>query len=557
MLRRLFSIEVTMGQSRYLSRLSSEDREQLDRRLHKRQNARCFICDKQIDLVLHKGQLDVDHIDPLLEDGLDGENNFALTHARCNRSKGTSNLQVARRLAEFDHLQEEAQQSGKRGANLGDVLERHRGATAELRVQIRNGSAEFSLPQTGDNTIYQVPVLHDKLSGMDTFVAEFPLEYLHHDNRINPRSIGSNIRGLIEEFLDKRPQLHVALGWWTPESDGAGILRVFDGQHKAAAQILLGVRELPVRVFISPDTNVLLQANTNAGGKLRQVAFDPAVMRHLGSTLYLERVNQYRAMRGLSESDYSFSEQDLVKFFRGERREMERYIIDAQRDAVTHEPDNKLLEFVEWAGKSADRPLAYNSIERSFFKIFLYKKALDNPIDQGFEQGSNPRQLEREQMVQIMSTFAEVFFIGQWDPEIGGRRIESHIQRGDTIPEGHLRAWRIAREEVLANVLRWLRLVITNYFAFTGKLVHEDRLLQTKLPDALWDRIRNFLESLAGLPCWFDRNLSMTVFGPKQNLDYWEKVFETGQAPSGIQILAQPLDLQQMIQGKAKGAAGR
>ena len=130
---------------------------------------------------------------------------------------------------------------------------------------------------------------------MNTFVGQFPLAYLHHDDRINPRSIGSNIRGLIEEFVDRRPQLHVALGWWAPEGDGLGKLRVFDGQHKAAAQILLGVHELPVRVFVDPDTNVLLQANTNAGGKLRQVAFDSAVMRHLGSTLYVERVNQYRA----------------------------------------------------------------------------------------------------------------------------------------------------------------------------------------------------------------------------------------------------------------------
>ena len=31
--------------------------------------------------MLHKGQLDVDHIDPLAQDGLDAQNNFALTHA--------------------------------------------------------------------------------------------------------------------------------------------------------------------------------------------------------------------------------------------------------------------------------------------------------------------------------------------------------------------------------------------------------------------------------------------------------------------------------------------
>ena len=111
------------------------------------------------------------------------------------------------------------------------------------------------------------PLLDDKLSGMESFFASVPLQYLHHDDRINPRSIGSNIRGLIEEFVAKRPQLHVALGWWAPTDDGAGVLKVFDGQHKAAAQILLGVHELPIRVFVEPDTKVLLQANTNAGGE--------------------------------------------------------------------------------------------------------------------------------------------------------------------------------------------------------------------------------------------------------------------------------------------------
>ena len=392
---------------------------------------------------------------------------------------------------------------------------------------------------------------------MRSFFTSLPLEYLHHDDRINPRSIGSNIRGLIEEFKDARPQLHIALAWWKASDDGAGEIKVFDGQHKAAAQILLGVRELPIRVFVDPNTNVLLQTNTNAGGKLRQVAFDIAVMRHLGSTLYAERVNQYRTFRGLSDDEYSFSEQDLVRFFRGERREMERYIVDAQRDAVMHAPSNSLLEFVEWAGKKADRPLSYTAIERSFFKEFLYKKALDSPIDQEIEQGTNPRQLEREQLIIIMSLFAEIFFIEKWDPETGGRRIEARVQAGDTIQEDHLRAWRVAREEVLANVLRWLRLVIEHYFAFTGQMYDKDRLLHRRLPDALWENMRNFLTNLANLPCWLDRNLSTTVFGPKQNLDFWDKVFTTGKAPTGIRVLAEALDLSQMIQPKGTSAEER
>jgi hypothetical protein len=546
-----------MAKSRYLSSLTDEQREQLQQRLCGRQQGRCFICDKPIDLVVHKGQLDIDHIDPLVQDGLDAENNFALTHASCNRSKGASNLEVARRLAEFERLQEQAIQEGRRGANLGDVLAQHGGAKARLRLMRTGRCVKFAYGDIGDNEIQTVPLLHDKLSGMDTFFAAIPLEYLHHDDRINPRSIGSNIRGLIEEFLEKRPQLHVALAWWAPTEDGAGQVKVFDGQHKAAAQILLGIRQLPVRVFVEPDTNVLLQANTNAGGPLRQVAFDTAVMRHLGSTLYLERITQYRKMRSLRDDDYSFSEQDLVRFFRGERREMERYIIDAQRDAITHDPSNKLLEFVEWAGKMADRPLSYNALERSFFREFLYKKAIDNRIDEGMEQGTNPRMLEREQLVRLMSLFAEVFFVGQWDPEIGGRQLESRLQKGEAIPQDHLRAWRIAREEILANILRWVRLVITNYFAFTAVPVHEDRVMHRRPPDDLWNRLANFLSSLSKLPCWIDKNLGTTVFGPKQNLDYWEKVFETGKSPSDIQILAQPLNLKQMVQGPNGNGGGQ
>jgi hypothetical protein len=382
---------------------------------------------------------------------------------------------------------------------------------------------------------------------MSYFFTVLPLRYVHHDDRINPRSIGSNIRGLIEEFVKGNPQLHVALAWWEPGADGIGEVKIFDGQHKAAAQILLGVETLPVRVFVKPDLNVLLQTNTNAGDKLRQVAFDSAVLRHLGSTLYAERVRQFQVMKRLREDDYSFSEQDLATFFKGERREMIRYVIDAARDSVTYNTNNKFMEFVEWSGKGADRPVSYNSIERSFFREFIFKRALQTPINDGMETGENPRMLEREQLVRLMSLFANVFFVGQWDPELGGRRLENRLQKGEAIPEHHLRAWRIAREEVLSAVLAWVRLVIENYFAYVGKQMDKEKLLQQPIPEELWRRIDAFLRNLADLPCWVDKNLSLTAFGTKQLTEFWLQVFRTGTAPNQVRVLAQPLDLSQMI----------
>ena len=49
------------------------DRAELEERLHDRQSGKCFICDEAMDLVLHKGGLDIDHIVPKAEGGKDEE----------------------------------------------------------------------------------------------------------------------------------------------------------------------------------------------------------------------------------------------------------------------------------------------------------------------------------------------------------------------------------------------------------------------------------------------------------------------------------------------------
>ena len=525
---------------------SQEEREELESRLLELQSGKCYICDDPIDLEVHHGNLDIDHIDPFSHDGPDAPNNFALTHSPCNRSKGTSDIRVARRVAELEKLHQEARQQGDRAANLSYVLAKYHGAKSKLRVKRYSDRVEFSFPDVEDVQTRSAPLHQDKLSGADYFFAVVPLEYIHHDDRINPRDIGANVRKLIEEFLEGRPQLHVGLGWWTPEEDGAGALRLFDGQHKATAQIMLGVRELPVRVFVDPDLDVLTTTNTNAGSSLRQVAFDKATMRHLGSTLYADRVVQYRKMRNLPEDDFAFSEQDLVKHFRGEKRQMAKYIIDAQRDQITHNSDNRLTEFVEMGGRGTSRPLAYSTVESAFFQL-IYKDALDSPVEEGLETGSNPRVLERDQMVRLMNIFADVFFVDKWDPDVSGRQIENRVSKGEEIPENHLRAWRVARDEVAVNIIRWVRLVMESYFVHTRRNVRREKLMQTAMPEELWEQIELFLTNLSTLRCWFDKSMAQVVFGPKQNLDYWERIFESGLSPDGNRVLAEGLDILTMI----------
>lgn len=532
--------------SLYLNRLSQEDRRGLVSRLLSSQQNNCFICGQRIDLGVHDGHIEIDHVEPIKVGGRDGPDNFAVTHESCNRSKQASDLRVARILSSFDQMAASLA-SENRSPNLGDILTKYDGAKHDLSVTLADSHIRMAFSELDDNDVFRTPVYTDPLSGFRYAFLNLPIEYLHHDNRINPRPIGRNLRKIVEEFHKKLPQLHVALAWIEASPGGKSRVHVFDGQHKAAAQIFLGVRRLPIRVFIDPDTDILLTANTHAGTTLRQVAFDKSVQRGLGSSLLVDRMNRFRRERGRPDDDESFSERDMVNHFWGESREMKRYVLDWVRNSVTTHPDNKLRDYIEYGGRGTDMPLSYSAVEKTFYSFFIYNNLLDTPFNHRSEEGENPRHLEIDQLVRLMNIIAERIFIGKFDHSRGARRIESNIQRGRDVPEPHLCAFRMAKEEILYNWLRYVRQVVQNYFVTTGLPIDEVRLFQYSIPDTCSGNVENFVESLRKLPLWVNRDLSLSVFGGKHNNSFWQEIFMTGRTPEGAVVMPGGINLMNMI----------
>lgn len=533
--------------SLYLNKLSEDRRLELIESLLTAQSSNCFICGKQIDLALHANSIDIDHVEPTKMGGKDGPENFAVTHESCNRSKQASDLRVARILASFDKIAASIE-SENRSPNLGDILARHDGAKHDLPITLSGTSLHTSLAGIGQNDVLTFPVFEDSTSGFQSAFMNLPIEYLHHDDHINPRAIGKNLKKLVEEFHKKLPQLHVALAWIDTTKGREAKVQVFDGQHKAAAQILLGARTLPVRVFIDPDTDLLLTANTHAGTTLRQVAFDKSVQRSLGSSLLNDRMERYRRDTGRDEDDEGFSERDLVNHFKGESREMKRYVIDWVRNSVTNHSDNKLRDFIDYGGRGTEMPVSYSTIEKTFYSFFVHGDLLTTPFNYRQEEGANPRQLEVEQIVRLMNIIAEQVYIGKFEHSIGTRRIENNLQRGKPVPEPHLRAFRMAKEEILYNWLRYVRHIVQNYFIMMGKPIDEKKLFQYQIPDACWENIEHFIGALKRLPLWVNKDLSKSVFGGKQNNDFWQAIFESGSTPNGVEIMPKGINVMEMIQ---------
>lgn len=538
--------------SLYLRNLSESDRTNMKIRLYDSQGGRCFICEAPIDKNLHWDHLDIDHIVPSAAGGKDSQENFALTHESCNRSKQASNLEIARLLARFGTIASSVS-TGPNRPHLGDILAHLNGAQFPLSFSVNGETLEYSFPKTGSNHVEAAPLIVDGLGKTTSAFINLPIEYLFHDERINPRAISAkSLRSLAEEFKSGYPQLHAALAWTTTEQglDHQKVM-VFDGQHKLAAQLMLGVRKVPVRVFFDPEMENLLTANTHAGTTLRQVAFDKSVQRHLGSQLLTDRIREYQKSTGRAEEDYGFSEQDLMNFFKGQKNEIRRYILDDVRNRVTNNETNTLRPYIEFGGKGTDRPLSYATVEKTFYSFFIGSKPLSTRMDHKEEQGENPRTLEVEQLTRLMNIIQKEIVDSQYDTSIGTSRLEKHVQEGKkVIPGGHLRAARMLKEEVLYGWLDYVRKAVRLYFDFAGSPdphYDESAPMQSAFPDPLWDQISNLVRNISLLPLWQDRQLAGSAFGGKQVNEFWRVTFMTGKSPNGHQLLNQGINIQEMI----------
>lgn len=111
----------------------------------------------------------------------------------------------------------------------------------------------YSFNEIGDTAVRRTEIFADRPTNVRTAFICLPIEYLHHDEAINPGGINSSISLFIKEFHKPNPQLHLSLA-----RIGDRKVKIFDGQHKAVAQLMLGVRKIVVRLFIKPDIDWLI-----------------------------------------------------------------------------------------------------------------------------------------------------------------------------------------------------------------------------------------------------------------------------------------------------------
>ena len=228
---------------------------------------KCFISG---DIIANDDEIEYDHIQPYSKDGETIISNIRIVLKKYNRRKSDQSLYEIRDNLRLERLFEEK----KNNIKLQDILQ----LKDIKRKNTHANKKEKSIVIEDGQISVEFPLLYDKNLDVEYFYGRIPISWLENDDQegLQPRVIDYKRLISIRDHLKNRPQLAPSIGRLLNNR-----LKLFDGQHKLAAQVLNNQDNVDVKVYISPGSPAaskklfddLMITNLEAHSKLKQVPF--------------------------------------------------------------------------------------------------------------------------------------------------------------------------------------------------------------------------------------------------------------------------------------------
>ena len=431
---------------------------------------RCYVNDHPI---ADEGDIEFHHIKPFSEEGKTEISNLAPVckeHHRRIRTLSITEFRTRLEMEEFFKSPEPRK--------LDDVLEKKIGdgnfgknsayeiSDKGIKLFLMDGSEPMVL------SLYTCPS-----TGYNYFYVTLPVTYIQNDTELQPRPLEMRRLWELYRHLLTHTQLSPAICRLRDNK-----ILLFDGQHKSAAQIWCGRREIECKVYIEPDVRILKETNLAAHDKLRQMQFFTSVLISKWADLFKEEWGEYLETKGIK------SEKGFVEFLerKGKRKSEALNMIQSNiYDSVLDDKDNKIVDYIAERNRTRKNPLTIHSLRQTIFKHFI----TDPPLDMDIEQSDELREHERKNAIKLLNILAEESLDRKWDPT---RNDSNHKVAERIYAAGSLKAWTRMLRDVTAAVLR---------------LYDEDergKIFLRKISDNDWKLIRGRITRLFEHKLWTD-----------------------------------------------------
>jgi hypothetical protein len=282
-------------------------------------------------------------------------------------------------------------------------------------------------------------------TGWRYFYALIPVKYLMNDKDLQPRALRQQSMWGLYRHFQRNTQLAPSICRF----ERKGPLLLFDGQHKAAAQIWAGRKAIECKVYIEPDSKQLKETNLEAHQSYRQMTFYSYELMKKYADICGEDWTDYAALEGRK------SEQGFVEFLVSVKKmsaaKAKGEVARAIHWRILNDPANKLGDFISEKTRARRQPLTYYRIQKTVFRHLL--SPVPNAVE--FQSDDDFRETEERNLVRLMTIIAEEGLIGRWDPD---KNDAVHQRTERVFSAGAIRAWvRILRDVLNAHLQLYLK----------------------------------------------------------------------------------------------------
>ena len=326
--------------------------------------------------------------------------------------------------------------------------------------------------------LYECPA-----TGFKYFYITLSVEYLSNDEKLQPRPIEEKRLWDLYVHLNTHTQLSPAICRLVNKS-----VILFDGQHKSAAQIWAGRKQIECKVYIESDEKVLKETNLAAHDKLRQMNFFTSVLISKWADIFKDEWAEFLEIKGAK------TEKEFVNFLVGKgkkKADATNMIRSNIIDSVLEDKENKIVEFITERNRTRKNPLTINSLKQTIFKYFIANPPLDIEIDKSDEL----RESERKNIIKLLNILTDITLDKNWSPE---KNDSFHKKAIRIFKAGSIKAWSKMLKDIIAVVLR---------------IFDEDKkniIFLRSISNEEWDLIKGRIEKLFNHKIWID---------PKEEID--------------------------------------
>lgn len=441
---------------------------------------RCFISG---EIISPSDDIEYDHIQPYSKDGETSTANIRIVLKRYNRRKSNQSLYDVRDNLRLERLFE----SKKNHIKLQDILELKDVSRRNTHCVVKNGSVTID----DGSQSHTFSLLPDPILGVSYFYGRVPVSWLENDDQegLQPRVIDYKRIISIRDHLKIHPQLAPSIARLLGNR-----LKLFDGQHKLAAQILNNNAEADVKVYVSPDDvegakrlfDDLMITNLEAHSKLKQVPFYTSTLLDRLSVIYRELLEEFIS----TKAPENHTEDNFVHFLSVSKQYSKTSAKDMLRSAIkTAALAGSALEpHVAEASKDASFPMTIDLLEKTIFPSTLY---LD-PATAKFTSAQDHRSSETQNFHDVVALLVSETRIENWVQNIKGKSL-THEQ---------LKARRIWHKGAVLTWAPYLRSIL--YFALQAmtSAEREHLLYRESISDHQKTIIQKCLSRLFSHPLW-------------------------------------------------------